>query len=316
MTRIVLRRLAAMLLVLFVVSAITFAIFIVVPGGDPAVRLAGRTPTEQNIRNIRSYWGFDEPVPVQYASMMGRLLDGSLTSYVTHTNVRDELLTRFPVTLTIAVGAAVIWVLLGTAMGVLAALWAGTARDHMLAALALVGLSVPVFWAAIELRYLLSDQLHLLPDGGYVPLLEDPVGWFTHAILPCFVTALGLIAVYSRVLRNTILDVMHEDYVRTARAKGLPEREIWRHHVLRNALLPIVTLLGLDFAAVLGGGTILVEAVFDMHGIGQYAADAVGTLDLPPLMAVTLYGAAIVVVINAAVDLLYAWVDPRVRTSA
>jgi peptide/nickel transport system permease protein len=307
------RRLVSMVIVLFIISAITFAIFIVLPGGDPAIRLAGRTPTEQNIQNIRSYWGFDRPIYVQYTSMMGRLLDGSLVSYVTHTNVQHELIRRFPVTLTIAAGAAVIWTLLGTLFGVLAALWAGTMRDHLLAGLALVGLSVPVFWAAIELRYILSFKLGVLPDGGYVSLVDDPFAWFTHAILPCFVTAMGAIAVYSRVIRNTILDVIHEDYVKTARAKGLSSRAIWTHHILRNALLPMVSLLGLDLAGTLAAGTILVEVVFDMHGLGQYAAGAIGTLDLPALMAVTLYGAAVVVILNTVVDLMYPLIDPRMR---
>jgi peptide/nickel transport system permease protein len=309
------RRLAAMIGVLFAISVITFAIFVVIPGGDPAVRLAGRAPTQQNIENIRAAWGLDKPLPVQYVRMMRQLGDGSLTSYVQHTSVRSELIHRFPATFWLTVGATLIWIVLGMTFGTLAAIWHGTWRDRLLGALALAGLSVPGFWAAIELRDLVSAGHHWLPAGGYVPLFDDPVQWFLHLLLPCFVMSIGFIAICSRLLRNTILDVVGEDYIRTARAKGLTPWRIWRDHVLRNALTPVVNLLGLEFAAVLAGGTVFVETIFDIHGLGEYAASAVASLDLPPLMGVTLYGAAVVVIASAIFDVFSGWLDPRTRTA-
>jgi peptide/nickel transport system permease protein len=173
---------------------------------------------------------------------------------------------------------------------------------------------MPVFWLGIIARYYLGpENIGIFPDGQYVPLTENPVEWFYHLLLPWFVLAVLFIGFYGRVLRSNILDAINEDYVRTARAKGLAPRRVLIKHVLRNSLIPVVTLFGLDFAGVVGGGAILTETVFDLKGVGQYAADAVGTLDLPPIMAVTLIGAFFIVFFNALVDFLYAYLDPRIR---
>ena len=163
------------------------------------------------------------------------------------------------------------------------------------------------------MRYLLAEQHRLLPDGEYVALTSNPVQWLTHLILPWLVLAVGYIGFYGRVLRGNALDVMHEDYVRTAKAKGIGPKRVLAKHVLRNSLLPIITLFGLDFASVLGGGAILTESVFDLHGVGQYAALSISNFDLPPIMGVTLYGAAFIVVFSVAIDIFYAYLDPRVR---
>jgi peptide/nickel transport system permease protein len=179
----------------------------------------------------------------------------------------------------------------------------------------LVGISLPVFWLGIVVRYFLAEKpAHpLFPDGGYYPFTKDPIQWAHHLILPWCVLAVIFIGFYGRVLRSNMLDSMHEDYVRTARAKGLPPRQVLQRHVLRNSLIPIVTLFGLDFAAVLGGAAILTETVFELHGVGWYAAQSVGDLDLPPIMGVTLYGAFFIVLFSAVVDVVYAFLDPRIR---
>jgi len=179
--------------------------------------------------------------------------------------------------------------------------------------IALIGISLPVFWLGVVVRYYLAERHGIVPDGEYVGLLVSPWRWFTHLLVPWLVLAVGYIGFYGRVLRGNVLDSLNEDYVRTAKAKGLPSRRVLVRHVLRNSVLPVVTLFGLDFAAVLGGGAILTETVFDLHGVGQYAAQSINNFDLPPIMGVTLYGAAFIVVFSVAIDFVHAYLDPRVR---
>jgi peptide/nickel transport system permease protein len=199
-------------------------------------------------------------------------------------------------------------------VGVISAVTAGRWSDRAITILALIGISMPVFWLGILARYYLGpENAGIFPDGQYVALTENPVDWFYHLILPWFVLAVLFIGFYGRVLRSNILDAINEDYVRTARAKGLNPRRVMVKHVLRNSMIPIVTLFALDFAGVIGGGAILTETVFDLQGVGQYAARSVRSLDLPPIMAVTLIGAFFIVFFNALVDFLYAYLDPRIR---
>ncbi|HZX56764.1 MAG TPA: ABC transporter permease, partial [Ilumatobacteraceae bacterium] len=177
----------------------------------------------------------------------------------------------------------------------------------------LVGISMPVFWLAAILLYFLTFKIQLFPTGSYVPLTEDPVGWASHLILPWFTLAVLFVGFYSRMLRSNMLDAMNEDYVRTARAKGLSERQVRIRHVLRNSMIPIVTLFGLDFGQVVGGGAILTETVYNLNGVGLYAGEAIRSLDLPPLIGVTLFGAFFIVLFNTIVDFAYAVLDPRIR---
>jgi peptide/nickel transport system permease protein len=320
------RRLIGMVLVLIVVSFFVFLIFIVVPGGDPAARIAGRTANDQNIENIRQTWGFDDPFYVQYVNMMKKALNGlrpdccedqqaELRSQTNQLNVVDQIKAGLPATFSLAIGAAVIWLFFGVLVGIIAAVRAGQWSDRLITLVALIGISMPVFWLGIIMRYYFAEGglMTLFPDGEYVPLTEDPVQWFWHLLLPWFVLAVLFIGFYGRVMRGNILDTINEDYVRTARAKGLEPHRVMRKHVLRNSLIPIVTLFGLDFAAVLGGGAILTETVFDLHGVGQYAAQSIRNFDLPPIMGVTLYGAFFIVLFNAIVDFMYAYLDPRIR---
>jgi peptide/nickel transport system permease protein len=309
------RRLIGMVLVLLAVSFITYLIFIKIPGGDPADRIAGRLATPQNVANIRHDLGLDKPFYTQYYDMMKNLLTGKLKSYSTQLNVVAQIKSRLPATFSLCIGAAIIWLFFGVLVGVISAVTAGKWSDTTITVLALVGISMPVFWLGIVLRYVLAEKNSLFPDGNYVPLTSNPFEWFYHLILPWLTLAVLFIGFYGRVLRSNILDVINEDYVRTARAKGLPPRRVLVKHVLRNSLIPIVTLFGLDFASVIGGGAILTETVYNLQGVGQYAAQAVQNLDLPPIMGVTLYAAFFIVVFNALVDFTYAWLDPRLRPS-
>lgn len=310
------RRLFNMLLVLLVVSVATFALFVLIPGGDPAVRMAGRTATPENVERIREVWGFDRPLPVQYARMMKRLfVDRDLVSYVNGANVTEQIVKRMPATISLAIVAGVVWLSLGVLVGFLSGWRPGSLLDRSLMGFGMLGISLPIFWLGIMARYYLAQRWHVLPDGGYVPLTDQPVEWLKHLVLPALVLSAGFIGFYGQVLRSSMLDVAGEDYVRTARAKGIGKRAVMVRHVSRNSLLPLVTLFGLDFAAVLGGAAILVEVVFDVRGVGWYAGQSVRQLDLPPIMGVMMYAAFFIVVINTIVDLIYAWIDPRVRVT-
>ena len=302
-----------MILVLFAVSALTFLIFNVIPGGDPALRMAGRQPDPGQLAIIRAEWGFNDPIYVQYYKTMQKTFTGDLFSYTTQIDVIDELRKRAPRTFALAIGAAILWMIVAVAFGLYTAVKAGKFADRFLTILALVGISMPVFWVGALMNYYLGFKWGIFPNGGYVPFTDDPWQWFYHLIMPWTALSILFIGVYSRVLRSNILDTINEDYVRTARAKGLSERRVLFKHVLRNSLIPIVTLWGLDFGAVLGGGTILTETVFDIQGVGQYAAESIGQLDVPPVLAITLFGSFFIVLLNTIVDILYAALDPRIR---
>lgn len=322
MGRFALRRLGSMLLVLFAVSVITFLIFNVIPNGDPAVRMAGKQPTETQVEAIRKEWGFDEPIWTQYATTMKNLFSGKMVSYFTQLNVLQEIWKGVPRTFALAIGAALLWMVFAIALGLWSAMRAGGISDNLLNVFALIGISMPVFWLGALMNQYLGYELSnllgfdLFPNGGYVEFTESPFEWFHHLILPWIALSVLFVGFYSRILRANILETLDEDYVRTARAKGLPERQIMIKHVLRTSLISVVTLWGLDFAVVVGGGAILTETVFNLQGVGQYAAEAIAQLDQPPIMAVTMLGAFFVVFFNTLVDIVYAWLDPRIRLEA
>jgi peptide/nickel transport system permease protein len=313
MLRFIVRRLVGMVLVLFVVSVIVFLIFNVIPNSPPAQRLAGKNATPTLVKSIEQEWGFDQSLPKQYLTMMEKVFNGELIQYSPRVPVDDRIKEGIPATLSLSIGAGVIWLSLGLLLGYLAAIRAGGWLDRTLTGLAVAGISIPVFLLAPVLIYFLTYKLEIFPNGGYVGLTEDPWEWLKHMILPWFTLAVLSIGFYSRVLRSNMLDVMNEDYVRTARAKGLSERKVMTRHVLRNSLIPITTLFGLDFGATIAGTAIITEVLFNIEGIGLYAAESIGKLELPPIMGITLYGAFFVVFINALVDIAYAYLDPRVR---
>jgi peptide/nickel transport system permease protein len=312
------RRTIGAVLVCIAVTFIVFLIFIVVPGGGKlgtAQRIAGKNATPQNVLNIEHDWGFDRPLPVQYWRMIEKMFTNKLVSYTSQQKVLTQIWQGIPATFSLTIGASIIWLFFGIAVGVISAITAGRLSDRIITVLALVGISMPVFWLGIIARYYLAEGglTTFFPDGEYVGLTASPVSWFSHLIVPWLVLAVLFIGFYGRVLRGNILDTINEDFVRTAKAKGLPPRQILLRHVLRTSLIPVLTLFGLDFAAVLGGGAILTETVFDLHGVGQYAAQSINNFDLPPIMGVTMYGAFFIVVFSVLVDLFYAYLDPRIR---
>lgn len=313
MGRFVVSRFISVVLVLLAISILTFLIFQVIPNGDPALRMAGRLATPQQVQDVRQQWGFDKPVYVQYAKTMDKVLTGKVISYTQQLNVLDEIKRGLPATISLAVGAGIIWLSLGILFGLLSAMSAGRFLDRALTVLSLVGVSTPVFFLGALMLYYLGYKLALFPLGGYVKFSDSPWGWFTHLLMPWFALSVLFIGVYSRILRSTVLDTIHEDYVRAARAKGISERRVMIRHVLRNSLIPIITLFGLDFAAVIGGGAILTESVFNLHGVGQYAAESISRLDVPPILVITMLGAGAVVVLSAVVDVVIAVLDPRIR---
>jgi peptide/nickel transport system permease protein len=310
--RFALRRLIGMVAVLFAVSVLTFLIFNVIPNSDPAQRMAGKAATPTLVASITREWGFDKSWPEQYLTMMRKVFTGDLISYFGREDVDERIVEGIPATFSLCIGAAAIWMFFGILFGYLSAVRAGGLLDRALTIVAVAGISMPVFWlAAIFLNYL-TYKTEIFPSSGYVELAADPIEWAYHLILPWITLAILNVGFYSRVLRSNMLDAMNEDYVRTARAKGLSERRVMSRHVLRNSLMPIVTLFGLDVGALLGGA-ILVEAIFDLNGIGQYAYESLVNVDLPPIMAIVLFGAFFVVLFNALVDIAYAWLDPRIR---
>jgi len=312
MGRFVIRRLVGTVLVLFAVSVLTFLIFNVVPNSDPAARMAGKNATPELIASINEEWGFNDSLPQQYITMMGKIFSGDLISYEGREPVDERIVEGIPATISLCIGAAAIWMFFGILFGYLSAVRAGGWLDRTLTIVAVAGISMPVFWLAAILLNYLAYETGIFPSQGYTKLTENPLDWAYHLVLPWVTLAILYLGFYSRVLRSSMLDVMNEDYVRTARAKGLSERRVMRKHVTRNSLIPIVTLFGLDFGALLGGA-ILIEKIFSLNGVGQYAEEALANFDLPPIMAITLYGAFFVVLFNSLVDIAYAYLDPRIR---
>lgn len=313
MARFVVRRLIGMVFVLFAISVIVFLIFNVIPNSDPAQRMAGKNATPELVASITEEWGFDDSLPQQYLTTMRKIFTGDLISYNSQLDVDEQIIKGIPATFSLCIGAAAIWMIFGILFGYLSAIHAGRFLDRLLTVLAMVGISMPVFWLASIFLVYLTYKTQIFPSGGYVGITEDPIEWARHLILPWITLAILYVGFYSQVLRSNMLDVMSEDYVRTARAKGLSERRVMTRHVLRNSLIPIVTLFGLDFGALIGGTAIITEKLFNLDGVGLYAAESILNLDLPPIMAITIFGAFFVVFFNALVDVAYAYLDPRIR---
>jgi peptide/nickel transport system permease protein len=313
MARFLIRRLAVMVGMLFAISVVTFLLFIVaLPGGNPAGMLAGRLATPAEVHLITVHYGFDKPIWIQYLRTMEHIFDGSAVSYQSGFNVLSEIEAGLPTTLSLALGAGLIWFLTSILVGTLAAIKAGRYTDRVLTVLSMVGVSMPVFFLGAILIYYVGYKADLIPISGYVPL-SNPPDWLWHLIAPWFTLSVLFIGIYSRILRSTILDTINEDFVRTARAKGLSERQVLIRHILRNSLVPIVSLWGLDLAQVIGGGAILTESVYSLHGVGYLAYQSVQHLDTVTLLSIVMLTAFCVVLIGAIVEILYAFLDPRIR---
>ncbi|GBQ92670.1 peptide ABC transporter permease [Gluconacetobacter liquefaciens] len=317
----VLRRLGQTLFVLFGISVLVFLVFFATPGADPTARIAGRNASPETMARVRVEYGFDRPLPVQYARMMEKLfVTRDLTSYVNRgQKVVPEILEAAPVTVSLVSGAALIWVVLSVAMGVTAAALRGGWVDRGLMMLGLVGISIPVFWLGQVVNLVTQSRYHdswlfsWVPGLGYVPLTEDPLGWFRALALPWLTLAVLFVGIYSRVLRADLVAVQSEDFMRTARAKGLSPMRVLLVHGLRTSMITFVSLFGLDFAQLVGGGALLTEVVFGLQGVGRLTYQALSNLDLPLIMATVMYSAVFVVIANAVVDMLYLFLDPRVR---
>jgi peptide/nickel transport system permease protein len=321
MLRFAARRLVSMVLVLLSISVLVFLIFFSTPGVDPAARIAGRNADQATLLAVRKDFGFDRPLPVQYGLMMKKLfVTRDLTSFVNRgAKVIPQVVEAAPVTLSLVIGAAVVWVVLSILIGVVAAVFHGTPLDALLMIVVLIGISMPVFWLGEVVNLLSQSRLHdsfvfsWVPPLGYVPLTESPVGWFKALLLPWLTLSVLYIGIYARVLRASVVESQEEDFVRTARAKGLTERRVMVRHSLRMSMVAFISLFGLDFGALVGGAALLTEVVFGLNGVGKLTYDSLQNLDLPVIMATVMYAAFFVVLVNAIVDLVYAWLDPRVR---
>jgi peptide/nickel transport system permease protein len=314
MTRFVVRRLLAMILLIIVISMITFVLFIVVlPGGNPAGQIAGRLATPAEVHLISVRYGFDKPIYVQYIKTMTNIFDGSAYSYQSGFNVLSEIRAGLPTTLSLALGAGIIWLLTAIVFGTLAAIRAGRYADRVLTVLSMIGVSMPPFFLGAVIIYFVGYKLNILPLGGYVPLTQSPWQWFVHLIGPWFTLSVLFVGIYSRILRSTILDTINEDYVRTARAKGLSGRQVLLRHILRNSLIPIISLWGLDLAQVVGGGAILTESIYSLHGVGYLAYQSISHFDTVTLLSIVMLTAFFVVFLGAVTEIFYAFLDPRIR---
>jgi peptide/nickel transport system permease protein len=317
MTRFLIRRILLGLLVLWVMTAVVFMMFFVAPH-NVASLIAGRQATPETVALVKHRLGLDRPVLDQYRSYIWNLLHGNLGySFYNSTSVRSLIWTRVPVSLSLALGAAVIWLVLGVSAGVLAATRPRTIADRTVTVAALFFYSMPAFLLGVILFYLFFYRLHLagigwFPGNGYVAFTQSPLQWAQHLILPWFTLALVTAATYARLTRGSMLDVLGEDYIRTARAKGLRERRVVYRHGLRSALTPVVTQFGIDFGTLLGG-VIIVENIFGLPGLGQLAVQSVTQQDLPVVIGTIILASAFIVAANIVVDVCYAVLDPRVR---
>jgi peptide/nickel transport system permease protein len=314
MTRFIVRRTLSAIALLFAVSVVVFAIFEIIPSYNPARAIAGRNANPTTVKEVSRKFGFDKPFWVQYANTMKLIFTGEVIDYQDDLNVIDQFKTKFPVTLSLVIPAGLIWLVSAVILGSISALRVGRLSDRALMVMAIVGVSIPIFLLAEVLLYLFAFKLPIFPNTGYVGI-SDPAQWAYHLILPWISIAALSIGFYSRVLRSNLLDMVNQDHVRTARAKGLSERDVFRRHVLRNSMMPIVTMFGLDFATLLGGAALVTETVFNLPGIGQYEAEAIRNLDVPPIMVGAMLTGFFVVLFGALVDVLYAMLDPRIRLS-
>ena len=314
MARFLVRRLLVMIAMLFAISLVTFLLFIVaLPNGNPAAMIAGRLANPAEVHLISVRYGFDKPIWVQYVKTMANIFEGKAYSYQSGFNVLAEIGAGFPTTLSLTLGAGIIWLLTSILVGTLAAIKAGRYTDRVLTVLSMVGVSMPVFFLGAVLIYFLGYQEGIIPLSGYVPITQSPTQWLWHLVAPWFTLSVLFIGIYSRILRSTILDTINDDFVRTARAKGLSERQVLVRHILRNSLIPILSLWGLDLAQVIGGGAILTESVYNLHGVGYLAYQAIGRIDPVTLMSVVMLTALAVVVLGALTEIVYAFLDPRIR---
>jgi peptide/nickel transport system permease protein len=315
----IVRRLLWTLVVVAAVLAITFVVFYLMPAGDPALRFAGKNPNPAELDLIRQRLGLDQAWYIQFLKYVKRFFTGDQYgwpglgyTFAGQSSVLHLIQDRAPRTILLIMGAAILWLTLGVAIGVISAVRRRTAVDRAAMGFALFGISAPVFWLGLMALYIFWRQLGWTGGTGYVSPLDSITGFFSHMILPWIVLAMLYAAFYARMTRNNLLETLGEDYIRTARAKGLSEREVIFKHGLRASLTPIVTMFGLDIA-LLVGGAVITESVFNIQGLGYLAINGALTQDLPTVLGVVLLAAVAVAIMNLIVDIVYAFLDPRVR---
>lgn len=318
MIRFILSRIGFAALVLLMLSGFVFTLFFVAPG-DPARLVAGERATEAQVIQVRENLGLDRPVIEQYVSFLGRSLSGDLGySYRNQQPVIELIKNRMPATISLCIGAVILWMLMGIPIGIMSARHPGSLRDRIGQGFILIGVSFPSFvlgMGALYFLYFLPRQagLTIFPPGGYKPFLANPAIWGWHLLLPWFTLALTSAAIYARLTRGQLLEVLGEDYIRTARAKGLSERKVIYKHGVRSIISPLTTQLGADIAALLGGA-LVTEQVFGLQGIGSLAVQSVQTQDRPVIIGVVMLAGFFIVIANLIVDFLYMLLDPRIRT--
>ncbi|HZD80190.1 MAG TPA: ABC transporter permease [Actinomycetota bacterium] len=319
MIRYIIRRVIWVLLVMLIITVLTYLIFFVMPPTDPAVAFAGKAATPQMIAEVRHLFGLDKPLWEQYLLFVKHLFLGDRWgwpglgfSFTTRSSVRSIIASRIIVTTQLAVGAALIWLAIGIPIGVLSALRPRTLTDRVAMGFALFGVSAPVFWLGLMALWLFWFKLGIAAGSGYVSIGTSFFGWLNHMLMPWFVLAFLFAAFYARITRAGLIETMNEDFVRTARAKGVPEWKVVLKHGLRASLTPVVTMLGMDLGTLLGGA-IITETVFNLQGIGLYAVQSVYNGDLPAILAVTVIASLAISVMNLIVDIVYAFLDPRIR---
>ncbi|AWD22354.1 ABC transporter permease [Pseudogemmobacter blasticus] len=317
----ILSRLLRMVVVMFGISVITFLIFFATPSSDPAARIAGKNAAQETIEAVRKDFGLDRPLYVQYGLMMQRLfISQDLTSFANRgQKIIPTVMAAAPATLSLVSGAAVLWMLGGILTGITAAAFRGRWPDKILMGLSMMAVAMPVFWVGEMVNLVTQNRLHdtwafsWVPALGYTPFSQDPGLWFRSMVFPWLTLAFLYIGLYGRMLRTGIIETYQEDFIRTARAKGLTGRKVLLKHATRSAIIPIVIMFGMDFGVLVGGAAVLTEVVFGINGVGRLTYQALKVLDLPMIMATVLYASFFVVIANAVVDLLCLLIDPRMR---
>lgn len=305
------------------VTMVTYVIFFLVPA-DPARLAAGQSATPERVREVEKFLGLDQPVHIQYYNFLKRIvLEGSLgESFINRQSVNGEILRAAPITASLVFGGIIFILLLAIPLGILSALKPRSLLDRAAMTYVLIGISLPSFWIGLVLAYVVGYKLGLTPIAGYCEVVSVPeaavcggiTDWAYRMVLPWATLAIVVAGTYVRFVRAEVMETMNQDYVRTARAKGAPERQVMRSHILRNAMLPVVTMIGMDIGILLGG-SIFIETVFGLPGLGRTAYESIQNYDMPTLQGVVIFGAIAIIVFTLFVDLLYAWIDPRIRLS-
>ena len=322
MIRYIIRRLLWVVVTLLLITLLTYLIFFVMPPTDPAINFAGKQPTEELVAQVKAQFGLDKPLVIQYGLFVKRIFLGDEYgwpglgfSFNTRSELKPIIFDRLLITMQLAFGAAILWLIVGVPIGILSALRPRSIFDRFAMGFALFGVSTPVFFLGPVMLYIFWFKLGWLPGTGFYPITQYGfTEWFLHMIMPWTVLALAFAAFYARMTRGNLIETMGEDYVRTARAKGLSERRVVMKHGLRSALTPLVTMLGLDLGGLLGG-VIITETVFNLQGLGNYAIQSVFSGDLYAILDVTIIAAFFITFANLIVDIVYAFLDPRVRST-